>query len=288
MIVESDFEEGFAELSKDTIHYFATGEGQAIVCIHGGGPGATGFSNFKQNAFGLAAAGYRVIMVDLPQYGKSTKPRIDDVPLLDYFGATMAEFADKLNLGKSNWVGNSMGGGTSLYVAINRPDLVERLVLMGSAGWSQSVLQPSPMEGIKRIFDYYQGSGPSLEKMEALIKTFFYDHSKITPELIKERYESSIDPEIVAIRSDRERSGNAIINDYVSQLGQVQAPTLIIWGRDDRFVGVEAALGFLHRIPDARLYMIPRCGHWAQGEHPEEFNAICLEFLQGTIGGRPK
>ncbi len=267
----------FAQAGDIKIHYIEAGTGDPIVCIHGGGPGATGWSNFKQNLPGLAEH-FHVMLVDLPQYGKSDKPLIEGGRLA-FWARAMRDFLDGLGIEKATFVGNSMGGGTSLKTAIDYPNKVERLVLMGAAGHSTSLFTPTPTEGIKELRSYYDA--PSPERMRALIKLFVYDQSRVTDELVQERYESSVAPDLLELRQRERASGARAAGTEVltGDLGKVQARTLIVWGADDRFVPLDHALAFLRGIKGARLHVFSECGHWAQVEHFEEFNRLVIDFL---------
>lgn len=263
----------FAQAGKHKIHYVEAGTGDPVICLHGGGPGATGWSNFKQNLPALSQH-FRTMLVDLPQYGRSDKPVIEG-GRITFWARAMREFLDDLGLEKAHFVGNSMGGGTSLKVAIDYPERVDRLVLMGSAGHGDSLFTPTPTEGIKLLRSYYQD--PSPERMRRLIELFVYDHSKITDSLVQERYAASVDPEILELRQ-RER-GVAAAEDLTADLGKVRARTLIVWGADDRFVPLDNALVFLRRIKGSQLHVFSQCGHWAQAEHAEEFDRLVTDFL---------
>lgn len=104
-----------------------------VVLLHGGGPGATGASNYARNVDALAAAGHRVLVPDMPGYGRSSK----DLDQSDPFGDLaifVRELLDALDVEKAHVVGNSYGGAAALRLALDRPDRVAKLVLMGPGG----------------------------------------------------------------------------------------------------------------------------------------------------------
>jgi 2-hydroxy-6-oxonona-2,4-dienedioate hydrolase len=68
-------------------------------------------------------------------------------------------------------------------------------------------------------------------------------------------------------------------NDVGHRLGEIAAPTLLIWGRDDRFVPMDVGLRLLAGLRDADMHVFSRCGHWAQWEHADKFNRMVIEFL---------
>jgi len=269
----------FVKANDINLHYHEMGDpsGEPIVWIHGGGPGATALSNFSRNMPGMSA--YRNLLFDMPQYGQSDKPPINE-PRLAFNARHVIAALDTLGLDKAHFVGNSMGGGTSTKVAMLAPEKVDRLVLMGAAG-----VFPAGMEmpkGIELLMSYFEADGASPEKMAELIRTFVYDSSVLTDELIQSRYEASIDPEILASRAASEPMG---LEDLTDGLSDVQSTTLLLWGRDDQFVPLESGLAFERGIADARLFVVPQCGHWVQWEHVELFNSLVKQFISGDLDG---
>jgi pimeloyl-ACP methyl ester carboxylesterase len=266
----------FAQAGDLKIHYVEAGTGDPVICIHGGGPGASGWSNFKQNLPALSEH-FRTMLIDLPQFGQSDKPVIEGSRLA-FWARTMRDFLDALGIEKAHFVGNSMGGGTSMKTAIDYPDRVDRLVLMGAAGHPNSLFTPSPTEGIRSLRTYYDD--PSPERMRNLIRLFVSNQSRITDELVKERYDASVQPEILdLVRRERAAGGGAGAENLTADLARIRARTLMIWGADDRFVPLDAGLVFLRNIKGSQLHVFSDCGHWAQAEHPEEFDRLVIDFL---------
>lgn len=276
---------GFDETSRTakagdiSLHYNEAGDGPVLVMLHGGGPGASSWSNFKQNLPGLSER-YRVLLVDQPGYGLSDKPKIDE-PFWTYSARAVRDLLDTLGIDKAHFVGNSLGGGTTLRFALDYPERADRLVLMGPGGGAMSTLSPEPTEGIRLLMNYYAPPGPSREKMEAFIRIMLFDHSLVTEELIDERYAASIDPE--TMRGVQDALAGIAIRPEESELWRflerIPHRTLLTWGRDDRVLPLDGAFFALKRMPDARLHVFPRCGHWAQLEHLEEFNWLTVNFL---------
>lgn len=268
-----------AKAGDITLHYNEAGEGPALVMLHGGGPGASSWSNFKQNLPGLAEH-FRVLLVDQPGYGGSDKPEITE-PFWTYSARAVRNLLDELGIAKAHFVGNSLGGGTTLKFALDYPDRADRLVLMGPGGGALNIFSADPSEGLKLLFDFYAPPGPSREKMEAFIKIMLFDHGLVTEELIDERYAAAIDPDTMqgAINALGGLASRAEEAELWRFLDKVPHRTLLTWGRDDRVLPLDGAFLALKRMPDARLHVFPRCGHWAQLEHLEEFNWLTINFL---------
>ncbi len=258
------------------LHYNEAGRGSVLLFIHGSGPGATGWSNFQRNLDHFAAK-YRVIAVDLPNFGESTKLSVPIDRVYSYYAETLIAFLGALGIAKADLVGNSLGGGIALKMAMDRPDLIGRLVLMG-AGGSIPIFTPSPSEGIKHLLNYYEAPGPTREKLRSFLDVMVYDTSELTDELIEERFASSSDPEIAAnplFSRSRLPTGEPLF----ARLPELTHKTLLIWGRDDRTVMLDNAFILLKLIPDVRLHVFGKCGHWAQWEKADEFNSLVDAFL---------
>jgi len=269
-----------AKAGDITLHYNEAGEGPPLVMLHGGGPGASSWSNFKQNLQGLSEH-FRVLLVDQPGYGLSDKPEITE-PFWTYSARAVRDLLDELGIEKAHFVGNSLGGGTTLRFALDYPDRADRLVLMGPGGGALNIFSADPSEGLKLLFDFYAPPGPSREKMEAFIKIMLFDHSLVTEELIDERYKAATDPETMkgAVNALGGLATRAEESELWRFLDKVPHRTLLTWGRDDRVLPLDGAFLALKRMPDARLHIFPRCGHWAQLEHLEEFNWLTANFLR--------
>lgn len=264
----------FAQAGSLKIHYHEFGSGYPLICIHGAGPGATAWSNFKGNV-GELAKHFHTLLVDMPQYGRSDKPFIEGGRLA-FIARTVSDFMDAKKIEKAHFLGNSMGGQVALKLAIDYPDKADRIAVIGSSPIKAgSIFQPMPLEGIRAIRNYYRGEGPTPAKMRVVLESLVYNTSLITEDLVQERFEASTDPEAVEVF----KKGAADSEDLYFELVNVKAKTLLFWGQDDRAGALDVALLMLRRIQNARLYLFPRCGHWAQVEHRDEFNRVAIQFF---------
>lgn len=169
------------------LHYHDAGSGPVVIMLHGGGPGAGGWSNFNRNIDAFAEAGHRVILLDCPGFNKSSALISADPRGL--INARVAHaLMDGLGISKAHLIGNSMGGLSALTFALEFPDRLDRLILMGSAGLGQSLIQPSPQEGIKLLMRLYKQ--PTLENLHAMLQVFVYDTSVLTEELVQGRWQA--------------------------------------------------------------------------------------------------
>tara|TARA_B110001454_G_scaffold212701_1_gene229820 strand:+ start:3866 stop:4714 length:849 start_codon:yes stop_codon:yes gene_type:complete len=273
-------ESHFVDVGELKIHYQQMGDGPALIFVHGGGPGSSGWSNFSRNIAALADR-FRVIAIDLPGYGQSTKLRITE-PLWGFYAKVLAGFIDALGLGKAHLVGNSLGGAASLKTALDFPSKVDRLVLMGPGG-GYSLFEKQPSDGIRALVSFYAPPGPSLERMRSFLEYLVYDPSTVSDDLLTERLERATDPQTAEYMPLRMGPNMPPITDlWRERLDQLPHETLIIWGREDRVNPMDQGLIMMKQIPNARFMILPKCGHWAQWEKAREFNKLLGAFLHNA------
>lgn len=266
----------FVDAGSVRVHYNEAGSGVPVVFIHGGGPGASGWNNWFPN-IGPISQEFRVLLIDKPGWGKSS-PVVIEEPRFQFNARVLRDMLDALGIEKAHLVGNSMGGGTAAKFAVDYPERIGKLVLMGSAGGGPSLFFPGPPEGIKVIWDVW--ADPTVENFEKMVKVFCYDSSFATPELLQRRVDGILaTPEHLEARA-KTKPQFLRPNDLTPELHRIAAETLVIWGRDDRFEALDTALKFIRYIPNADLIVYTRCGHWAQYEQSAKFNRDLLAFLK--------
>lgn len=271
-----DIQEGDLRLR---LHYNDAGQGaETVVMLHGSGPGASGWANFNRNVEPFVAAGYRVILMDCPGWSKSD-PIVCTGSRSDLNARALKGLMDAIGLDKAHLVGNSMGGHSAVAFALANPQRVGKLVLMGGGTGGVSSFVPMPTEGIKLIGALYRT--PTIENLKRMMNVFVYDASELTEELFQTRLDN-----MLARRDHLEnfvRSHDANPKQFPDvgyRLGEIAAPTLAIWGRDDRFVPLDTGLRLVAGLQNAELHVFSRCGHWAQWEHADKFNRMVLDFLK--------
>jgi 4,5:9,10-diseco-3-hydroxy-5,9,17-trioxoandrosta-1(10),2-diene-4-oate hydrolase len=168
------------------------GHGLPVVMLHGGGPGASAWSNFGPN-LGVFARRFRTLLVDQPGFGQSDKPPVTG-QYFTFAADALAGLLDELGIEKVHLVGNSLGGGTAVRFALRYPGRAGRLALMGPGGLSLNVFAPDPTEGVQRLMEFPAPPGPSKEKLAAFLRTLVFDQRLITDELVEERFAAASDP----------------------------------------------------------------------------------------------
>ncbi|WP_245672418.1 alpha/beta fold hydrolase [Nocardia anaemiae] len=273
-------------VGKRDIFYSEAGSGPAVVLLHGGGPGANGLSNYVRNVETLAER-FRVIVPDLPGYGQSSK-FVDQSDPFGYLARMIGGLLDELGIASAHLVGNSYGGAAALRLAIERPEKVDRLVLMGPGGVGTT--RALPTDGLNELLNYYRGSGPSREKIIRFIREYLvFDGSAVPDELIEKRFQASIEPQVVAEPPLRRPSGPLALRtlwrmDFTrdSRLREVTHPTLVIWGAADKVNRPQGARMLAEAMPNCDVYMAANTGHWVQWERPDLFNTLTTAFLEAT------
>jgi 4,5:9,10-diseco-3-hydroxy-5,9,17-trioxoandrosta-1(10),2-diene-4-oate hydrolase len=278
----------FADTAMMRLHYHEAGSPAAagalpVVLLHGGGPGASAWSNFGRNlpVFGQQ---FRTLMPDQPGFGQSAAPPVEG----NYFtfsARALVSLLDHLGIEKVHLVGNSLGGGAAVRFALSYPDRAARLVLIGPGGLSLNVFAPDPTEGVKRLTEFAAPPGPSKEKLAAFLRTLVFNPRLITDELIDERYAYASTPESIAAMMAMGMSfyDPATAEDGMlwREVHRLQNQVLLIWGREDRVNPLDGALVALKQIRKAQLHVFSGCGHWAQLEKFDEFNRLVIDFLGG-------
>jgi 4,5:9,10-diseco-3-hydroxy-5,9,17-trioxoandrosta-1(10),2-diene-4-oate hydrolase len=257
------------------------GSGPAVVLLHGAGPGATSLSNFGQNVPALAAH-FRLLLVDHPGYGASDRPEFArDKSVLAVTADAIAVLLDQLGVQRAHLIGNSLGGGTALTTALRHPERVGRLLLMGPAGAAVPLFSEPLSEGLRLLTDLYRAPQPDRARLEAFVRVMVHDQRLVTDELLEQRWAAASDPDVFAAQQRVNASFTAPPPDEQlwRSLHRVNHEVLLTWGREDRVLPLDWAFFALRRMPNARLHVFPRCGHWAQVERRAEFDRLAIDFL---------
>jgi 4,5:9,10-diseco-3-hydroxy-5,9,17-trioxoandrosta-1(10),2-diene-4-oate hydrolase len=278
-----------AKARNVTLNYYEAGEptevggGLPLVMLHGGGPGASAWSNFGP-ALPRFARKFRTLLVDQPGFGGSDKPPVEG----NYYRHAadhVVALLDELGIARVHLLGNSLGGGTAMRLALSHPDRVGRLVLMGPGGLSLNLFHADPTEGVQRLMDF--AANPSREALRAFISTMVVNQDLVTDELVEERFADATAP---GAQEAMRELGMSFWNPETAEDGmlwreahRLRRHTLLTWGREDRVNPIDGAFAALKLIPKAQLHVFPNCGHWAQIEAAEEFAEVTTVFLGAHI-----
>lgn len=272
MIVDAVPEGKYADIGNGLrVHYHEAGQGPAVVFVHGSGPGATGWSNFKGNYETIAAAGYRCIVPDLLGFGYSTND--DDLNYSwEMLAEGVAQLCDALQLSNVTLIGNSMGGALCIQVALDHPGLIERMVLMAPGGIEERDTYMN-MLGIKKMLKIMYKSGITEDSIRDIFKLQLYQEDNITEEIIQERFQ------VFGIQA-KNILGKVNVPNLSTRLPELTCPVFGLWGQNDNFCPASGVDTLMNNIDDVRVLSINKCGHWVMVEHADLFNRMCIDFLQ--------
>jgi 2-hydroxymuconate-semialdehyde hydrolase len=266
----------FIEAGGVRTHLHEAGEGTPLLLLHGSGPGVSAWANWRLVLPELATVA-RVIAPDQLGFGATGRP-VDDRYGRKVWTDHAIAVIEELDLEKVNIIGNSMGGAVALSVAARRPEIVDRLVLMGTCG--------VPVE-LTPGLDAVWGYTPDRERMRELIEIFAYDDTLASGDLVEMRYAKSAEPDTRAsyeamFPAPRQRwLDDLALSD--EELAVVEHPTLLIHGRDDEVVPLEASLTALRVLANAELHCFSKCGHWVQIEQNRRFIDVIIGFLDAEL-----
>jgi pimeloyl-ACP methyl ester carboxylesterase len=211
----------------------------------------------------MLSAFCRPIALTLPIF----EPFLPEVSPVELCGWVRG-FMDAQNIPRAVVGGNSLGGHVALELALAHPERVSGLILTGSSGL------------FERSFTRGVPHRPTPTWVRSKMEEVFFDPSMVTTEWVEAVQR------IVATRSSTLRllqaARAAKTRNVESRLPTIEAPTCIVWGADDRITPPEVAQRFHSLIPRSDLFLLPRCGHAAMLEQPQEFNAIVANWLHRT------
>lgn len=270
----------YCEVDGVKLCYQDIGTGPVVLVL----PGLGSTIDYWQLTVPALAREFRVIVVDPPGFGKSGKP---DAPYtLQWINERVLGLLDALEVRRAAVVGGSMGGHLGLLLALDHPERVDKLVLMGSTGaWPP----PNPLlDGCIRLLwndqivcDYLRMHWPEIYEV------MFRHPSPITERLF--RYAMANRAVGRRFRPEGLASSRALrsilYSSRRSQLSKLSVPVLLIWGEHDEIHPPEDGLFMRRHMPDSRMVILPDAGHEAMVDQPEEFNRALLAFLRGGTAG---
>jgi 4,5:9,10-diseco-3-hydroxy-5,9,17-trioxoandrosta-1(10),2-diene-4-oate hydrolase len=251
------------------IHYHEAGQGTPLLWLHGSGPGASGWSNFRRNFPFFAERGYRNIVADNLGFGYSSKPNDVDYTL-DFVVGGVVKLLDALKIDRCAVVGNSHGGAVALQLAMDHPDRVSKLVLMAPGGLEEREAYMK-MAGIRTMMKVFLG-GITREGMRQVFGLQLYDPAQLDEQTLDERMH-------IAPLQPKRVLTSLQVPHLAPALGRVTCPVLGWWGMNDQFCPPTGAPTLAAGCAHARVTLLSRCGHWVMVEHTDLFNRQTLDFL---------
>ncbi|HJU14571.1 MAG TPA: alpha/beta hydrolase [Candidatus Nitrosotalea sp.] len=257
----------FAEIGGHRIRYLEDGRSErTLVLIHGLG----GSSERWLEVIPRLSSKYRVIAPDIIGFGYSDKPSEDYT--IEFFSGFLSSFIETLGLKSVTLVGTSLGGQIAAHYSADNPD-VERLVLVAPSGAMKSstaavdayimaALYPNPVSA-REAFGLMSRSGAVDDfTVSDFVKRMSLPNAKLA-------FISAV---------------LGIKNSSIEQsLPRIRAPTLLVWGKQDRVIPIGFAAKYASSIKNCTFLPLDDCGHLPHVEMPETFSDAVLEFLQSRI-----
>lgn len=258
----------WAELKNHTIRYLDTGAGDNVVLLIHGFGGDLGNWLFNYQALG---EGRRVIMLDLPGHGESTK-NVGNGDF-DFFADVVKEFLDFLKIQKLSLVGHSMGGAIGIKFASKNPSYVKSLVLIAPAGLGEEINA-----------DYIRGfvDGNGRRELKPHLQKLFKDKSLVTRQFIDDMLKYK---RIDGVQGCLEKIQSSLLGTegkqavvLVDDINQMEIPIQILWGENDEVIPSEQ-LESLPKKENIKLKVYSGGSHMVQLEDANQVNTEINGFL---------
>lgn len=244
------------------VNYKVAGEGGPLLILHGWG-GSSGSWVEVQKI--LAKEGFKVIVPDLPGFGKTPTP--NSVWGVEEYTDFALNLIDKMGFKKVTILGHSFGGRVAIRLTSSYPERLKKLILCASAGIKHPLNFFQMIIFKLSIFGNFFFSKKPLKRFKDIAQNFFYsflrykDYTRakgVMKEILKKVLEEDLKPE----------------------LSQIKTITLLIWGQKDKSVPIEDAYLMKENIPQSILKIIPGASHTPNLEFPGKLAKIILDFLR--------
>jgi 2-hydroxymuconate-semialdehyde hydrolase len=266
----------FVELDGHRTHYVTKGDGPPVLLVHG--------FNYDINTWSAnidaIAEHFTVFAVDLWGAGYSTRQPLDYCYPL--FTDQICRFMDHLKIERALLVGHSMGGGTSIFTAVNHHHRIDRLVLVDSVGIPRHLPLRGRLFMLPLIPELMLGLNTNAVRRKNLLDYWIHNQDLLTDEVFEEmtRYQKIEGTTRAALYILRKNFFNTL-DIEIRTLAGLGIPTLIVWGRHDHSVPLESGTEMHDILKGSRLEVFNNAGHLANFDQAEDFNRIVIRFLTG-------
>jgi pimeloyl-ACP methyl ester carboxylesterase len=288
-----ELREGYAEIGDVRLHYMEAGNGPLIILLHG-------FPEFwfawRQQIQPLAAAGFRVVAPDLRGYNRSSRPAGVAAYDTDRLAADVRGLVQELGAKSALLVGHDWGGTVAWTTAMNHPEVVDRLVILNAAHPRRLMQGLRTPRQLRKSWYFFSFQPPGLpERAVSAGRWWYFRHflgdarpGAITPYDIERYVEAWSQPGAAtgmlnyyraSVRQSPKRAK--------AQLRPIPAPTLVIWGQRDRYLGPELAEPDPEDVPHLeRLERLPDASHWVHHDEPERVTRLLIDFFAPALPTR--
>jgi pimeloyl-ACP methyl ester carboxylesterase len=267
-------------VNNNRIAYLDVGQGPPLILIHGFG----GSMWQWEHQYFVLAQTYRVIIPDILGSGLSDKPNEAYTPanLVEFF----RQFMDSLNIPRATLVGNSMGAGLAMAMALDYPERVQRLILISgfppqvetsiASRQYQDFLYHRPPLWLAKLGNWMAGRRTT----EQLLKEIVYNPKLISPTVIERSFHNRLRGGFLGPLYSLLDNIQSWEGQYGNKLQKISHPVLLLWGDHDRVFPVEVGEQVKSQLSHVEWHVIPEAGHLAQWEEPAIVNQFILSFLE--------
>ena len=269
-----------------SIHYEdqGQGQGQPLILLHG--YGASTYS--WRHVLPYFSKSYRVIAIDLKGFGLSDKPVDGDYSVLEQ-SRMVYEFIRVHRLENVVLAGNSLGGAVSLLTYLMQSDQgthhISKLILIDTASYNQDLPAFISILRVPIINELSLYLTSSNFKSRMILRKAFFDHSKITEEMVATygAYLSLPGASQALIKTAKQMLPSNL-EEISERYKSIDIPVLLIWGEKDKIVPLDVGRKLAGNIPNSKLVVVPNCGHVPQEECPTQAIEAMESFLSYQTG----
>ena len=267
----------FVAVDDLVMHYRDEGQGPVLVLLHGVASSLHTWDGWVEEL----KDNYRIIRVDLPAHGLTGPDPALDRYNINYMVEKLDKFLNKLGVSRFSLAGNSLGGYISWNYALYRPDRVEKLILLDAAGYPQDMPFIMNFAALPVIGEMSQIMMPRYI-VSMNIHAAYGDDDKVSSELVKRYHDLTLRPGnrkglVNVFRTMKEQSQNP---DLGARVGQINTPTLLLWGEEDQWVPLNVMEQFRRDLPNVSVITYEGVGHMPMEEIPVQSARDARSFLQ--------
>ena len=282
-----ELREGYAEVDDQSLHYVEAGEGPLVILLHG-------FPEFwfgwRSQIAPLAASGYRVVAADTRGYNLSSKPEDFKAYGVDELADDIQGLIRELSADSAHIVGHDWGGTIAWTLAMNHPEVVERLAILSAAHprrLSEGLKNPNQL---RKSWYFFFFATPGLpEEVVHLRDWHFFRHflHEANPPYTEEEFERYVEawsqPGAAAGMINYYRASvRQSQKEALAKLRPLSAPTLVIWGEGDSYLGADLAEPDKDDVPNLdRVERLPDASHWVHHDEADRVNKLLTDFFGG-------
>lgn len=267
----------FIRLDGHSTHYIEKGAGEPVILIHG-----FFFNSYLWNKnIDALADTFKVYAIDLWGFGYSSRDPMDyGYPL---YAEQLLKFMDALDIQKASLVGQSMGGGTSIFFSVNHRERVNKLILVDPAGMPNPLPILGKITNLPKVGEFLLGIKSDFYRKMVLSTTFIHDKGIITESYFENatRFHKIKGTSEILLKILRKQFFHTL-PDEIHRLGEMDVPILIIFGRQDKAIPLERGKEMHNILKGSRLEIFENAGHCPHDEQAQKFNQLAVDFLSSS------